>query len=259
MTAPKRQQPQQEETALAPIPLVGGVLRPASLEQAIEMASLIARSGMVPKQYDNNPGAVLIAIEMGAEIGLPPMAAIQNIAVINGRPSLWGDAGLAIVRTHPQFVDIVEELDGQTAVCTIKRRGSTPVTRTYSWDDAKTAGLSSKQGPWKQYPKRMLQMRARWFAMRDAFPDALRGVHSAEESQDLVIEQAAEFVDAQGRPEPGKHTFAKAKKPRAAPQPEPSFEAQPEPKPEQKAEAPEEPSPPPAEAAAAPEQAGLGW
>lgn len=220
MTAPKKQH-QQPETTLAPIPLVGGVLKPSSLHEAIEMAELIANSGMVPQQYDGKPGAVLVAIEMGAELGLQPMAAIQNIAVINGRPSLWGDAGLAIVRTHPQFVDIVEELDGHTAVCTIKRHGSSPITRMFSWDDAKKAGLASKKGPWSQYPKRMLQMRARWFAMRDAFPDALRGVHSAEESLDMVIEQTPEFIDNEGRPAPGRHSFTR---PRAQGK-EPVFDA----------------------------------
>ena len=48
------------------------------------------------------------------------------------------------------------------------------------------AGLWGKQGPWKQYPKRMLQMRARGFAIRDAFPDALRGMYMAEEVQDIT-------------------------------------------------------------------------
>ena len=57
-------------------------------------------------------------------------------------------------------------------------------------EDAKRAGLYGKQGPWQQYPKRMLQMRARAWALRDVFPDVLRGVHVAEEAQDLPAERA---------------------------------------------------------------------
>ena len=55
--------------------------------------------------------------------------------------------------------------------------------------DAKTAGLIGKQGPWTQYPKRMRQMRARAFALRDVFPDVLRGMPVAEELQDMPKER----------------------------------------------------------------------
>jgi hypothetical protein len=64
-------------------------------------------------------------------------------------------------------------------------------------DDAKAAGLQGKQGPWTQYPKRMRQMRARAFALRDVFPDVLRGLPVAEEVMDIPPEKhmgAAEVV-----------------------------------------------------------------
>lgn len=177
------------QRALVPVGINGlGMLQPSNLAEAIEVAKIIAHSGIVPKQFDGNPGAVLVAIQMGAEIGLSPMAALQGIAVINGRPSLWGDAMLAVVRAHRECDDVVEDFDAKamTATCTVKRRDKSPVTRTFSLEDAKTAGLWGKQGPWCQYPKRMLAMRARAFALRDSFPDALRGVHCAEEARDVV-------------------------------------------------------------------------
>jgi hypothetical protein len=70
------------------------------------------------------------------------------------------------------------------AVCVAKRKGRTPVTAKFSVEDAKRAGLWAKQGPWSAYPKRMLQMRARGFALRDAFPDVLKGMITAEEAID---------------------------------------------------------------------------
>ena len=126
---------------------------------------------------------------MGMEVGLQPMQALQSIAVINGRPSIWGDGALAIVKTHPEFAGIEEDdlekiKKNNKATCTVKRRGQKDVTVTFSQDDAATAGLWKKQGPWTQYPARMMQMRARSFAIRDQFPDALKGIMVAEEAQD---------------------------------------------------------------------------
>jgi hypothetical protein len=76
-------------------------------------------------------------------------------------------------------------VSGGVGKCVIKLRGQPDVVRTFSMDDAKRAGLSGKQGPWTQYPNRMLQLRARGFAVRDAFPDALKGLITAEEAQDI--------------------------------------------------------------------------
>ena len=49
------------------------------------------------------------------------------------------------------------------------------------------AGLWAKSGPWTQYPKRMMQMRARGFALRDKFADALGGLITVEEAQDYQV------------------------------------------------------------------------
>ena len=144
---------------------------------------------MVPKDFKGKPGNCLVAIQWGMEIGLKPLQAMQNIAVINGRPSLWGDAVIALVRSSPLCESIIEEDDGRTATCRVKRRGEPEQSRSFSMDDAKAAGLLGKQGPWTQYPKRMRQMRARAFAVRDVFPDVLKGLPVAEEVMDTPSER----------------------------------------------------------------------
>ena len=174
-------------------------LAPKDLDEAMRFADMLAGSSIVPKDYIGKPGNCLVAIQWGMELGLQPMQAMQSIAVINGRPSLWGDAMLALVKAHPAFEWIKEECDGNVATCTIKRRGEPEVMQSFSLKEAERAGLTSKQGPWTQYPRRMLQMRARGFALRDAFPDALRGVVSAEEARDTPTERdmgAAEVVSS---------------------------------------------------------------
>jgi hypothetical protein len=162
-----------------------GILNPANLAEALTMAETISKSSLVPKDYQGNPGNVLVAIQWGMEVGLGPLQAMQNIAVINGRPSLWGDALLALCKASPVCEYIQETMVDDTAICTAKRRGDpAPVIREFSMEDAKRAGLAGKQGPWTQYPKRMLQMRARGYCLRDTFPDVLKGMAVAEEEQD---------------------------------------------------------------------------
>jgi hypothetical protein len=163
-----------------------------SLTEAIEYAKLISESDLAPKDYKGKPGNVLIAMQFGAEIGLLPMQAIQNIAVINGRPSIWGDAMIALVQSHPLCEYIKEYFKDDKAHCAVKRRGEEEYVYTFSREDAKLAGLLSKAGVWSQYPQRMMQMRARGFALRDKFSDVLKGVALREEIEDYRVVDISE-------------------------------------------------------------------
>lgn len=185
-----------------PVHMAGGLM-PRTYGELLDFAKMIAASGMVPKNYAGQPGAVLVAFQMGAELGLTPMASIRSIAVINGRPTVWGDAQLALVRSHPECEDVIEDdfadiRETGKATCIVKRRGKHPVTRSFSMVDAKEAKLWGKQGPWTQYWPRMMQMRARGFALRDAFADVLTGVVSTEEALDFgdVDMGRADFVES---------------------------------------------------------------
>lgn len=162
-------------------------LSPRNFEEAWRMAEILANSDMVPKDFKNKPENCLIAMQWGVEVGLKAMQALQNIAVINGRPSMWGDAVIALARNSPMCEYITEEDDGKVAICRVKRRGEAEQFRTFGMEDAKLAGLAGKAGPWTQYPKRMRQLRARAFAIRDVFPDVLRGLAVAEEAMDFPV------------------------------------------------------------------------
>ena len=164
-------------------------LNPTNMTEAMEFSKFLSTSTHIPKDFQGNPNNILVAIQWGYEIGLAPMQALQNIAVINGRPSLWGDSMIAVCKAHPDWRGIsetyIEEED--KAVCLVKRNvhGEIEETRSeFSYKDAQRANLTNKPGPWKNYPKRMLQLRARGFALRDAFPDAIKGLITAEEAID---------------------------------------------------------------------------
>ena len=166
---------------------------PANLTEAIQFSDLFASSSIVPKAYQGKPQDILVCVQWGYEMGLAPMQALQNIAVINGKPSVYGDAAMALVQASPVCEDVEEFFENEgspnpIAVCVAKRKGRKPVIVKFSVEDAKRAGLWGKQGPWSAYPKRMMQMRARGFALRDAFPDVLKGMITAEEAQDYPDE-----------------------------------------------------------------------
>lgn len=179
-------EPRQPKAA---VPIKDGILKPNDFEGMFRLADALAASGFAPKGLDR-PEQVFAALAHGSELGLTPMQSMQSIAVINGKPSIYGDAGLALVRASGLLESFREYVDGdgdnRAAVCESKRKGmpEARVTR-FSVGDAKRAGLWGKAGPWAFYPERMLMFRARAFNLRDEFGDVLKGLAIAEEAQDI--------------------------------------------------------------------------
>lgn len=177
----------------------GGAVQPIvpqSFEEAWRIAGALSKSGMCPKGMDTQEQA-LVAIMAGAEIGLAPFQAVQSFAVINNRPALWGDGMLAVVRRYG--VKVEERFEGEdaaiVAVCKVTRNDTGEVIeRRFTMAEAKKAGLTGKQGPWTNYPTRMLQMRARSWALRDGCADMLRGLKMVEEVQDYTEVERSEPI-----------------------------------------------------------------
>lgn len=163
---------------------------PRDAAEAFSLAKMLAESDLVPKDFKNKPQNVLVCMMWSHTLGIPVVQGLQYIAVVNGRPSMYGDGLLAVCMSSGKLESIDEEIKdvngSLVATCTVKRRGMNARTSVFSQEDAKKAGLWSKSGPWSQYPKRMLQMRARGFALRDVFPDVLSGISSAEEQRDII-------------------------------------------------------------------------
>jgi len=194
----------------------GDTFAPRSLAEAFQFADMVLVSGMAPKSYldiyskaleggatKEDAGikarsAIVVALQLGLEVGFQPMQALQNIASINGTPSVWGDGALALVRSSGLLEYIKEDnfdtiKKNQAATCVVKRRGD-PEEKiiTFTYEDAKKAGIFER-GVWKVYPYRMCMFRARGFALRDKFADILKGLKIAEEVLD--------YVDVESTPE----------------------------------------------------------
>lgn len=201
-----------------------------TMDDMWRFAQAVSVSGFAPKGLEKQE-SVFIALQMGLELGLSPMAALQNIAVINGRPGIYGDAALACVRASGLLDKYEEwyEVDGQilktgsghfrnpttdevrnpscTAYVLTQRKGSDEIkVEGFSVGDAKLASLLGKSGPWTQYPARMLKFRARGFNLRDNFGDVLKGFRTQEELADESVAPKTGFDHA--RP-----VFSPAKEP----------------------------------------------
>jgi len=167
-----------------------------TMADMIALSESLAKSDFVPAIYRGKPGNIIAAIQMGLELGLKPMAALQGIAVINGKPSVYGTAYLAVCHTAPGFIDIaqkVETINGKlVATCCARRKGRADSMRTFSQDDAIKAGIWGKNVH-ASYPGDMLLWRATHRACDVLYADVLHGI---------VIRENAEADYEEAKPEP---------------------------------------------------------
>lgn len=179
----------QKDIVRVEVPIREGRLDPRTLDEAWRVTVALVKGNAIPGGC-NSTEEVLIAVLAGMDVGLSPLQAVQNIMVVRKRPTIWGDAMLGLVEQSAKMDDIEETIEGEgdkrMATCRVEKKGrKTPVVRTFSVAQAKVAGLWGKD-TWKNYPDRMLQLRARAFALRDAFPEVLKGLRMAEEMQDAA-------------------------------------------------------------------------
>jgi hypothetical protein len=161
-----------------------------TMDDVWRFATIIKASNLAPKGLATQED-IFVAIVNGGELGLSPLTSVQNTAVINGRPSVFGQIPLALCRASglvEEFEETMEfDSDGKCigATCRTKRRGDTKsISRTFTEKDAQRAGLMGRD-TYKQFPQRMLPARARGYCLGDAYPDVLKGVMTVEEVQDL--------------------------------------------------------------------------
>lgn len=161
----------------------------STFDSTWKTCGILSKSTFCPGHLKHKPSDILFVLQYGSEIGLTPMQSLTEVMVINGKPGVYGDTLLALCQSHSSCEWIRETFDEETmtATCEAKRKGIDVVVSTFSQKDAERAFLWGKVGPWVSYPKRMLQMRARGFALRDAFAFVLKGIKMKEELDDYVI------------------------------------------------------------------------
>lgn len=176
--------------ALAAFRAGGQVLAiiPQDIDQVWRIAGLAVMGNMAPKslvegkEFDEAQSACAIAIMAGAELGLTPLTALRSYAVVNGRPSLWGDGIKAVVRQSGRCEYIRAGGDMTKGWCEAKRSDTGEVMRReFTLDQARRANLTNKKGPWQEYPDMMMERRATFRCLNDLFADVLGGLADASD------------------------------------------------------------------------------
>lgn len=197
-----------------------GVRQLASRGIAIEtyddlwkFSGAVMKSGLAPVNVKTQE-AVFVAAQLGMELGLTPMAAVQNITVVHNKPSVYGDLALSLVMRSGLCAEYDEWLEDEKGnriteipknpsddikgVSETRRVGMTKsIRRTFSIGQAKQAALwGGGKDNWKLYPDRMLVMRARGRTCHDVYGDVMKGIAIAEEMQDLETTEAKQAAPA---------------------------------------------------------------
>lgn len=180
---------------------------PTNTNEVMQLSAVLSSSTAIPKSYVEHKKNIPVAIMHGMEIGLTPLQALNSIAIINGKPCLYGDAPLALVRSSGLLEYIQESVkhddkgDPVSAHCKVKRRDEEKACEvTFTMRDAQRAGLTGggRSGAWEKYPARMLQLRARSYCLRDTFCDVLLGITQAEVEDEDEVNAETEHNTAVG-------------------------------------------------------------
>src|SRR2546428_7000760 len=147
--------------------------------------------------------SVVIALQLGAELGFTPMQSLRTIAVTEGRPvpSAAGCVAAVTASGRCDYFREVETTDTHSTWETLRRGDAQARRFTFTLDDARRAGLSHREH-WQAYPKRMLAARAKKYLAQDTYPDVIGGLPSPPE--------APHFTAAPPPPRDGRATAAPA-------------------------------------------------
>lgn len=213
------------ETRNLPALVVGGgvnAIVPQSIEEMWRVSKMVVLGGLAPKALIGKKGgdeaisAVAIAVMAGAELGLPPMVALRSFTVISGRPALFGDGIINVVRRSRKAVYIRTGYDAPNGIgwCEAKRADTGEEKRVeFSIEEAKRAGLWDErptvkkqdwntkewtdvpnEAPWFRYPQRMQMWRAAGYCLRELFADVLGGITDEYEAREIAGEEEPQII-----------------------------------------------------------------
>lgn len=155
------------------------------VHQAGQIAEALSQTSFVPAAMRGKPHEITAAILAGSELGLPPVAALRSMDVIQGTPALRAHAMRGLIQSHGHTVQLVESTN-ERCVMRGKRKGE-EVWQQVEWDIQRATDLSLTNKPeWKKQPKTMLVARATGEICRLIASDVLYAMpYAAEELGDV--------------------------------------------------------------------------
>jgi hypothetical protein len=152
-----------------------------NMEDAVAWANAVIASGFAPGGF-GKASQVVVAVQMGRELGLGPMASLRAIYVPpSGRPSLMAESAMALVLKSGLLQDWQESVTGEGDAMTgtfrwLRKGAKAWQERSFSVGEAKKAGLVKDRSGWVTYAKRMVAARAKAWGLKDGFADVLLGI-----------------------------------------------------------------------------------
>jgi len=181
-------------------------LMPTTFDGLMEQAKVIFSSGLLPKSV-RSPAAAVAIMLTGRELGITPMQSFRSIYVVDGTPTLSAQF-IAAKLLEAGVTYRASEMTNERCTIDFSRGNGMTLTYTYTWDDATSAGLTSKSN-WRQYRKDMLWSRCMTLGGRKIAPDALLGFHTADEIGAVVDPQSGQVIDTVAREIPGDEPITK--------------------------------------------------
>jgi hypothetical protein len=166
-------------------------------EHSQRVAKMMTTSSLVPKEYQNNIPNIMIALEMANRIGASPLMVMQNLNIIQGRPSWSSQFIISALNSCKRFTPLRFKMDGEGDEygCTAWAKDSSGEILEgpkVTWKMATAEGWTTKGGSkWKTMPELMFRYRAAAFFGRLYAPDVLMGMGTADEAEDISNADAA--------------------------------------------------------------------
>jgi hypothetical protein len=194
----------------------------ASLDERQRYATMIAGAGALLSQSVRAQGAagVFLMAETGAMLGIHPVAALQGVHIIEGKPTLSANLLAALVRRAGHKLRVTTSgswKDGSfVARAELIRSDDPDFSFVVEWskDRAQAAGLVGKRGPWTQYPEAMAKARAMTEVIREGASDVtIIPAYSPEELGASNVDEAGELIvvdETSNRPNVGAEPKAQA-------------------------------------------------
>lgn len=163
---------------------VADLMRQAeAMSAAHKLASVLCNTSMVPATFKGKPDDAAAAILYGAEVGLKPQQALQQVFVVHGQPAIYARTMVALLKAKGYRFETVESTDASVTV-----KGTSPAgeveTSTWNIDRAKKAGYTSNK-KYQTDPQAMLYAKAASEVSRRLAPDVLLGIRYTAEDLEL--------------------------------------------------------------------------
>lgn len=176
-------------------------LTPRTLPDLLQLGGMLLKSGLMPDGI-RSPEAAAAVVLKGIELDIPPMAAIEGITIIKGKPTCGAHLMLALIR-RDYGAQAIRVADSTAQRCLIEwRQPGWPGVQSYEYteQDARTAGLWGANN-WARHPKAMLRVRCISAVAKMAFPECIGGMYTPDElGADVTVTDAGDVViDAAAR------------------------------------------------------------